>query len=802
DDDDDDAAEPGDDIVTETVKTWNVCRTRNRRRASRGQDRPQAYNLEAFVVKWVESDNRTRQLGDILMDDRVREALRAQGISIRYMADDVEDPAIKIRREMETLLKEPQFADFVPHHGLAPAPAPASAPASAPAPLENTLTQMWPTLKTKAPTMVTFFSRALQNQFKTVDAVQETTVDEERSNQICLLASLLMTGYARNSSMFVRQVLGLYMLANGTARRVIETMSRLGITTSYTVLNDILNDMEKKARSNFQRAAHDPNSVVVYDNFNFKNRIRELAGGRQDQFVNLTTACLVCCPELNGPLKQSSFDLTQRFTVDMAIDYLMPRRVTVDRASRWLMGHAFMQVFAKEGQKGPEYPVVNAVKYEDSPYLPIGAIFEDEGKIDGVYKLHEELWQRRLKFTEYDERLTLVYGDQKTTSSARRIQRSQLEASEPWEQKKWMLLVPAFFHIELNYIEMLFRMFWDTGNKSLSSATISADVQFFKRGRHISKKDIKYHQVLPLLIHGYTARVTAFVIQHLVGTGELSGDLDVDSVKQAMQGLSSQTRADILMSIWTEILLILHEAVRRGDFGLIGDIIPILPLLFWGGKSSNYGPEMLYFAWLLHPAVSKDENARDAILKGGLVRCTTAGSGYKAIDLMLEHINATYALDIKNHKNSTHDIHTTFSRLALNGNYLATIRKSVESAFGRHQKGTHTAGDPTTDIISYACKLYKDGMPKRSVRPGPQTEAFDAPDIFERGQTVLLAKLPDFNDVVPYPKDAADQRALPGVVDGDMEDGDLVWEDEGDRLFDVDDDDPWRAGLGDLGMAS
>jgi hypothetical protein len=129
DDDDDDAAEPGDDIVTETVKTWNVCRTRNRRRASRGQDRPQAYNLEAFVVKWVESDNRARQLGYILMDDCVREALRAQGISIRYMADDVEDPAIKIRREMKTLLKEPQFADFIPHHGLAPAPATASAPA-------------------------------------------------------------------------------------------------------------------------------------------------------------------------------------------------------------------------------------------------------------------------------------------------------------------------------------------------------------------------------------------------------------------------------------------------------------------------------------------------------------------------------------------------------------------------------------------------------------------------------------------------------------------------------------------------
>ncbi|KAK4232741.1 hypothetical protein C8A03DRAFT_20029, partial [Achaetomium macrosporum] len=560
----------------------------------------------------------------------------------------------------------------------------------------------------------------------------------------------------------------------------------------------------------------------------------------------------VACPELNGPLKQSSFDLTQRVTKDMVVNYVVPRRKTVDIASRWLMGHAFMQVFGKEGDKGPKYPVVKAVKYEESPYLEIGAIWETEGTTDGVYRVHEELWLRRLEFKEYEHRMTPVYGDQKTTSFIRRIQRSQLEASELWERRQWMFPIPAFFHIELNYIEMLFRMFWDAsagsstgaGGKTRSSATISADVHFFQRSRNISKKDIKYHQVLPLLIHGYTARITALMIQRLVDSGTLSdNDLNLDGVKRAMQGLSPLERTKIMTSVWeevfslsgwtgrydddgdgdndgddenaaidiefrshcrlmqcVEILLILHEAVRHGDFGLIRDIIPVLPLLFWGGKSSNYGPEMLYFAWLLHPTVSTDETTRDAILKGGLVRCTTAGSSYKAIDLHQEHVNATYAHDMKNHKNSTHDIRTTFSRLAVNGNYLATIRKSVEKVFGRYQKGTHTAGDPKTDITSYALKLYKDGMPKR--RPGTKAGAFDAPDIYERGQTVLLSKLPDFNDVVPYPKDAADQRLVPGTTDFDMEDAEFDWADEGERLFDVyDDDSPWGVGLGELGTA-
>lgn len=115
------------------------------------------------------------------------------------------------------------------------------------------------------------------------------------------------------------------MLANGTPRRVIDTFSLMGIISSYTVLNEMLNDMAEQAKKNLKKAAHDPNGVIVYDNFNFKSNVRELVGGKQAQMINLTTASLVGCPELNGPLKQSSLDMTQPFTREMVIKYLLPR---------------------------------------------------------------------------------------------------------------------------------------------------------------------------------------------------------------------------------------------------------------------------------------------------------------------------------------------------------------------------------------------------------------------------------------------------------------------------------------------
>src|SRR5205814_2189033 len=132
---------------------------------------------------------------------------------------------------------------------------------------------------------------------------------------------------------------------------------------------------------------------------------------------------------------------------------------------------------------------------------------------------------------------------------------------------------------------------------------------------------------------------------------------------------------------------------------------------------------------------------------------------------------------------STHDINATFSRLALNSNYLATIRKSVEQIFGVRRKGTHTAGDATTVIISYACKLFKDGIAKRNTSP-PSRDAYNAPDICERGQIILLEKLGSFNDVVPEPNDAADQNFIPGVGPGGTDDDIIDWRDEGQRLID------------------
>jgi hypothetical protein len=75
-----------------------------------------------------------------------------------------------------------------------------------------------------------------------------------------------------------------------------------------------------------------------------------------------------------------------------------------------------------------------------------------------------------------------------------------------------------------------------------------------------------------------------------------------------------------------EILLLPHEAIRHGDYGLIHDLIRQLPILFWGVESKNYGPEMLYFVWLLSPEVCLNQSMRGAS-KADLCGALPVGAG-------------------------------------------------------------------------------------------------------------------------------------------------------------------------------
>lgn len=113
-----------------------------------------------------------------------------------------------------------------------------------------------------------------------------------------------------------------------------------------------------------------------------------------------------------------------------------------------------------------------------------------------------------------------------------------------------------------------------------------------------------------------------------------------------------------------EVFMTLRHTIRVGNIGLIRRMIDRLCAWFYGAEQLNYGREMLYLQWLLTDRTSTPE-LQHAILASSLVNLSGRLNGFKAIDLALEHVNCTYAVDMKMHKNSTHDFTKTLDRLAL-----------------------------------------------------------------------------------------------------------------------------------------
>lgn len=121
-----------------------------------------------------------------------------------------------------------------------------------------------------------------------------------------------------------------------------------------------------------------------------------------------------------------------------------------------------------------------------------------------------------------------------------------------------------------------------------------------------------------------------------------------------------------------ELFLTVRHAVKHGDIGLLRRVVDLLIVVFFGASQSNYGQEMLYYRW--HLSSDNTPELQRAILSSGLVNWSGRAGSFKPIDLAVKHLNCNCKLDLRNNKNSTHDIGVVFQRAALCDTWLREVR--------------------------------------------------------------------------------------------------------------------------------
>ena len=193
-----------------------------------------------------------------------------------------------------------------------------------------------------------------------------------------------------------------------------------------------------------------------------------------------------------------------------------------------------------------------------------------------------------------------------------------------------------------------------------------------------------------------------------------------------------------------EAFMTVCYAVQHGDISLICQLVDSLCVWFYGAEQSNYRYEMLYLQWLLTDGVATAE-LQQSILASSLVNLAGQPNTFKAIDLALEHVNCCYAIDLKMHKNSTHDVNKTFGHLALASSYITHLCAAVETYFGEKTNSKHSEKSAVKDIFSLAYHLWNEGCTQACPVRSASSVQFESPDILLEGIELLEEKVELFN---------------------------------------------------------
>jgi len=468
-------------------------------------------------------------------------------------------------------------------------------------------------------------------------------------------------------------------------------------------------------------------------------------------------------------------------------------RSLIADAIKRIHGVAVGEVFQDDNTVSyPVMPTFELLPPRKTQFWQFGSIHHDEGSIEGTYGVHESIFLDQLGLRAQENpsepgsddflaRLWLVHGDQLTAHHIRSVKRDQARALRPYDRRSWMLGVPSWFHIQMNLLNTILQTHWAApSTKEEAHHTIQADITLWGRSQS-SREKAKYHQMEPLVAQGFTARVTALFYDAmqrggflLIGTGGpqdlrivsaaialltpaqfialVDEVYDVAFTLPAWKGQSATGRHDDLefrtMCRYLQevgLFLTVRHAVKHADIGLLRRLVDPLIVCFFGASQHNYGYEMLYYRWNLSRT-----NAlvlQRAILASGIVNWPGRANTYKAIDLMLEHLNCACKIEMKSYKNSTHDIDTIFNRVCLCNTWTRALRRRMEDSFGEYMPGAHTVAEVVPAMFLLACKILKDGLasPRGQEDLANYAGFFDSYDIFSAGMEVLAEKVDNFN---------------------------------------------------------
>lgn len=134
---------------------------------------------------------------------------------------------------------------------------------------------------------------------------------------------------------------------------------------------------------------------------------------------------------------------------------------------------------------------------------------------------------------DFSNRFVLVHGDQLTVSRIRSVQHEQRHARLHYDRRRWLLSVPARFHIQYNLLLAIVRTHWKPIGSETVTHCVWIDATMWNRSQS-SRDNVKYHLMEPIIAPGFTARIAVLFYSSMQQKGFLRSDYTIDPRKEVL----------------------------------------------------------------------------------------------------------------------------------------------------------------------------------------------------------------------------------------------------------------------------
>ncbi|KAJ5543532.1 hypothetical protein N7461_009535 [Penicillium sp. DV-2018c] len=499
-------------------------------------------------------------------------------------------------------------------------------------------------------------------------------------------------------------------------------------------------------------ARHD-DITIVYDNFNYVQKVRHRTTAVYRKMYHYTTAKLVRRGNLipEGGLLQSMLnrELPIRFMHDIAMSsdfkvsdtWISIQKRCIFNAINAAHPSAVAKIYSGAEDRRPSMPQLDILPCTPTKHLTMGPILENGATDTGTYRVLENIFAKQLGLDEQSAirgRLYPIYGNQETCTLIRQCQRMMEmeieEGSQPIYWLRCVLPVTGFWNLRQNYLNVVQKTFWGPENYNGQFSTLYAHMH------HLNRPDIPndgapVHDLEELVLFSFDARIVAMLYAKIGDKCDVKSSekidaylssLDVEGFHNVIDSIHAELFAsDVRRRCSTvyretaegsvtavdieavntirylqvvEVYVVLKYAIKHGDLGLLRICITKCLLTFHGMSSLKYAREVLHLYRLVSTEAAAPE-LRRALLGCGLVNLRGQPDSFFETDRLVELQNLQIKELMRNRGSSSADISHVFKSCLSTANYHLPLRAEFELAFGeRTESGELPNVDESTNL--------------------------------------------------------------------------------------------------------